>query len=128
MPRGRSDASWRTNSIKAGSNDISATGPCVACEHINGASGQSRIAIKTAFELKQQGDPSGNEIAQFLKRKDAPGAAFEANRLDLSGAHLSEKPAAFRQAAECIVVVHHGFAVRTDLEIGLNSVTGGDCC
>ena len=88
----------------------------------------SRVSpSKRLLSSSSKRDPSGNEIAQFLKRKDAPGAAFEANRLDLSGAHLSEKPAAVRQAAECIVVVHHGFVVRADLEIGLNSVTGGDC-
>src|SRR5262249_4222924 len=104
-------------------------GSPIARKHVDGAFGQSSVAIKMAFELEQQCYPSSNKIAQFCQCKDAPGAGFETNRFDLSSAHLSETPAGVSQATEHIIVVYHGFAVCADLQIGLDSVVGCyGCC
>ena len=54
------------------------------------------------------------------------GAGLEADRLDLGRAHLGKAAAAFGQTAERVIVVHHGFAVGTDLQIGLDAIAGRD--
>src|SRR5215831_6625214 len=70
-------------------------GSLIAGKNADGAFREPRIAIKMAFELKQQCDPSSNKIAQFCQCQDMTGADFEAHQFDLSGADLGEPPAAF---------------------------------
>src|SRR5438874_11823378 len=73
---------------------------CVACEHVNSAIGQPRVAVKAAFDLQQQCGLSCHKIAQLTEVVDALGAALEANRLDLCGTHFGVKTVYFGKSYE----------------------------
>ena len=64
----------------------------------------------------QHRDAPGDEVAQFAKRHHALVAAAERHALERGGGETVEPAFAFGQAAEHVVVVHHGFAVGADLQ------------
>ncbi len=98
----------------------------IAGKHIGDAPHQQPVAVEMALELQQQGRTAGHEIAQFAQRQDAVGRRLEADRLDRGGVHIGKPAAAVGQAAERIVVMHHGLAIGAELQIGLDAVIAGD--
>src|SRR5262249_7298743 len=89
------------------------------------------IAVELALQFDDQRSPARHEVAQFAKRDHAIAGRLEGNALELAGGRRVEPSVAFGEAAKRIVVVHHGLAVRADLQIAFDAVMprdrGGEC-
>src|SRR5262245_46355446 len=103
----------------------------IARQHAGGAAHEPPIAVEPALQFDDQRSPAGHEVAQFAKRDHAVAGRLEGNALELDGGRRVEPSVAFGEAAERIVVVHHGLAVRADLQIAFDAVMprdrGGEC-
>ena len=100
--------------------------PAIARQHLGDAPHQPQVAVEMALELEHQRGAAGDQIAQFAERHHAVGGRLETHRLELGGGHVGEPAAALGEAAQRIVVMHHGLAVGADLEIGFDAEAAGD--
>ena len=87
---------------------------------------QPAVAVEPAFQFEQHGGASADQIAEFAERHHALGAAAEGNALELGGGQAIEPAGALGEAAEHVVVMHHGLAVGADLQIDLDAVAAVD--
>ncbi len=71
-PRGSAGASVRNAAIRPGSNDIAATGACVAGQHLGGAGGEPGVAGETALELDHAAS-CGRRPGRTVRRASACG-------------------------------------------------------
>ena len=86
--------------------------PAIAGQHVDGAGDQPAVAVEAALELDHERHAAGHQIAQFAERDHAVGGGLERHPLEVGGASCaSSRRAAVGEAAERIVMVHHGLAV-----------------
>ena len=126
MPRGRSGRIVPHELDQSGIERHQRDRPAVACKHLSGARARRVSPSKRLLSSSSSGDAAGDEIAQFAERQHAVGAALKRTALISAALISARRPAAFGQAAERIVVVHHGLAVGADLQIAFDAVAGGD--
>ena len=118
----------RSASIRSGSNDMIAARAGIARQARSAARLASRRSpSKRLLSSSSSGDAPGDEIAQLAERQDAV-AVLPLNGTALMSAALmsARRAAAIGQAAERIVVMHHGLAVGADLQVGLDAVAAGN--
>ena len=98
----------------------------IARQYVGDACGEPFVTIEAALEFDQERYPPGDQIAQFAERHHVLATAAERHALEHGSAETVQRAFAFGEAAERIVMVHHGFAVGTDLHIGLDGIAGFD--
>ena len=95
-------------------------------QHAGGALRQPPVAVEVTLEFEHQSGAAAHQIAQFAQGEDAIGARLEADFFDVGRVHIGKPGAALGQAAERIVMMHHGLAIGADLQIGFHAVAAGD--
>ena len=98
----------------------------IICKNCGHAGRQADIAVEPALEFNEHGDAPADEIAEFAKRHHPIVGAAKRNGFELRRCELVEPAFAFGEAAQYIVVMHHGLAIGRDLYVDFDAVVGGD--
>ena len=126
MPRGRRGAFCRSSLSCSGSNDIGATGPRYPASTAATRAGRRSSPSNRLFSSSSMvaRPPTRSQSSPSVIMRSA--LPRNGNALELGGAQAIEPPFALGEAAEHIVVMHHGLAIGADLQIDLDAVAGGD--
>src|SRR5262249_25827044 len=97
----------------------------ISGEHRDGAGDEARVAFEPALELEHEGGARADQVAQIAERHHAVGGGAKRDLFELGRAQGGERAAALGEAAERVVVVHHGLAIAAELQVDLDAVAGG---
>ena len=97
-------------------------------EHLASAGDQTGIAVETALELQQQRGATRNQIAEFAHRQHPICRRSKRDALELRHFECIDAAAALGHSLQNVVMMNRGVAIRRDLQVDLDGISGSDGC
>src|SRR3984885_3913101 len=101
-------------------------GSAIGGEHLRHPRHQFAVAVEMALHFDHQRDPACDQRAEAGERHHPLGGILEPYGLEFGCGHAEQGAAAFGEAPQRIVMMHHGFAIGGELDVAFDATIGVD--